>query len=144
MIRKSVLMLLTSSLLLAACQSDSNPPPNAAVNPIAKQAIRGNTPSPVSGVLIGGFPANIITNDTDRTMEADAERRAFVAPVGQQVTWSNEEDSNSGSIKPIRDGYASTGAYCREFEQKINVNAQQQKGFSKACQQADGNWQIVQ
>ena len=33
---------------------------------------------------------------------------------------------------------------CREFQQTIVVNGEQQQGYGKACRQPDGTWKIVE
>ena len=33
---------------------------------------------------------------------------------------------------------------CREFQQTLVVNGQEQPGYGKACRQPDGSWKIVQ
>ena len=33
---------------------------------------------------------------------------------------------------------------CREFQQTIVVNGQEQPGYGKACRQPDGTWKIVE
>lgn len=63
---------------------------------------------------------------------------------GQQITWNNPQSGNSGTITPIRDGYAASGSYCRRFQQTITVGGQKQQAYGKACQQPDGSWKIVQ
>ena len=33
-------------------------------------------------------------------MASSAEKRAYTAPVGQQITWRNPENGNTGTITP--------------------------------------------
>lgn len=107
----------------------------------------GNAAATLTGVLLGGFLGNMAgstVDERDRDMAARAERRAYSAPVGQQITWNNPNNGNSGVIVPVRDGYDQGGAYCREFQQTITVGNQKQQGYGRACQQPDGSWKIVQ
>lgn len=157
MIRKSLIAVLSASLLLCACQTDNwgggetlgTAGGAAAGGLLGSQFGRGggNAAATLGGVLIGGFLGNQLggmVDDNDRRRASAAEQRAYTAPVGQQITWNNPENGNSGTITPVRDGYASNGAYCREFQQTIVVGGKQQQGFGKACQQPDGSWKIVQ
>lgn len=155
MLRKSVIALLGGSLLLAACQTDNwgggetvGTLGGAAAGGLVGNAIGGHSAGgTLLGVLIGGFAGNQLggaIDDADKRRATQAEQRAYTAPIGQQITWNNPNNGNSGTITPVRDGYASNGAYCREFQQTITVGGQQQQAYGKACQQPDGSWKIVQ
>ncbi|MBV8548581.1 MAG: glycine zipper 2TM domain-containing protein [Alphaproteobacteria bacterium] len=167
MFRKSVLALLAGSLLLTACQNGPNGRAQtdswgggetigtlggAAAGGLLGNALGGHTATgkaagTLTGVLLGGFLGNragAMIDESDRAAAAKAEQRAYTAPVGQQITWNNPQNGNSGVITPTRDGYDQSGAYCREFQQTITVGGKQQQGYGKACQQPDGSWKIVQ
>lgn len=155
MLRKSVLAVLASSLLLVACQTDNwgggesfGTLGGAAAGGLIGNAIGGHSAAgTLTGVLLGGFVGNQlggVVDDADRKRAAAAEQRAYTAPIGQQITWNNPQNGNSGVIVPTRDGYSPNGAYCREFQQTITVGGQQQQAYGKACQQPDGSWKIVQ
>jgi surface antigen len=155
MLRKHAIAILAGSLLLTACQTDNwgggetvGTLGGAAAGGLAGSALfHGSAAGTLGGVLLGGFLGNQLggmVDDEDRRREQAAEQRAYTAPVGQQITWNNPQNGNSGTIVPVRDGYAGNGAYCREFQQTIIVGGQQQQGYGKACQQPDGSWKIVQ
>ncbi len=157
MLRKSVITLLAGSLLLAACQTDNwgggegmGTLGGAAAGGLIGSQIghgSGTVAATLTGVLLGGFLGNHMgatIDDADKRRAASAEQRAYSAPIGQQISWNNPQNGNSGTIVPTRDGYASNGAYCREFQQTIVVGGQKQQGYGKACQQPDGSWKIVQ
>jgi len=157
MFRKQVLALLAGTLLLAACQTDQwgggqtfGTLGGAAAGGLIGSQIgkgSGNAAATLTGVLLGGFLGNQaggLVDDQDKRRAVAAEQRAYTAPIGQQVTWNNPQNGNNGVIVPTRDGYASNGAYCREFQQTITVGGQRQQGYGKACQQPDGSWKIVQ
>ncbi len=99
------------------------------------------------GAVLGGLLGNSIgasLDNADRAQAAQAESRAYSAPIGQQIAWNNPQSGNSGTIVPVRDGYAQGGAYCREFDQKVTIGGQTQSAYGTACQQPDGSWKIVQ
>ena len=157
MLQKSVLALLGGSLLLAACQTDNwgggetvgTYGGAAAGGLIGSQIGRGsgNAAATLTGVLLGGFLGNHMgasIDDADRSRANTAEQRAYYVPLGQQVTWNNPQNGNSGVIVPTSDGYATNGTYCREFQQMITVDGQQQQAYGKACRQPDGSWKVVQ
>jgi surface antigen len=155
MYRKRVITLLAGSLLLAACQTDNwgggetvGTMGGAAAGGLIGSAVgHGSAGGTLLGVLLGGFVGNQMggmVDDADKKRALAAEQRAYSAPIGQQITWNNPQNGNSGTITPTRDGYAANGAYCREFQQTITVGGQQQQAYGKACQQPDGSWKIVQ
>jgi surface antigen len=157
MIRKSLLGTLAMVLLLPACQTENwgggeslGTLGGAAAGGLIGSQIghgSGKAAATLTGVLLGGFLGNragSMVDEGDRAAAARAEQRAYTAPVGQQITWNNPQNGDSGTIVPVRDGYASNGAYCREFQQTIVVGGKQEQGFGRACQQPDGSWKIVQ
>ena len=157
MIRKSLIAALAMLALLPACQAQNigtkegvGTLGGAAVGGLLGSQIGGGTGKLIAtagGVLLGGWLGNEIgssLDNADRSAASSAEYRAFSAPVGQQITWNNPQSGNSGTIVPVRDGYASNGAYCREFQQTITVGGKHTQGYGKACQQPDGSWKIVQ
>lgn len=158
MIRKhvSVLAALTASLLLCACEPNNwgggetlGTLGGASAGGLIGSQIghgSGNAAATLTGVLLGGFIGNRLgstVDESDRRQASYAEQRAYSAPVGQQITWNNPQNGNTGTITPVRDGYANNGAYCREFQQTIVVGGQQKQGYGTACQQPDGSWKIV-
>lgn len=157
MFRHSFLMLAALALLLPACQAQTMGQKEgfgtlggAAVGGLLGSQIgkgRGNLAATAAGVVLGGWLGNEIgasLDSADRNAMSGATSRAYSAPVGQQITWNNPETGNSGTVTPIRDGYASSGAYCREFQQTVTVGGQKQQAYGRACQQPDGSWKIVQ
>lgn len=157
MFRKTLIAAFAVLLLLPACQADQMGTKEgigtlggAAAGGLLGSQFGGGTGKLVAtgaGVLLGGWLGNEIGSSLDRADRVEArqaESRAYAAPIGQQITWNNPQSGNSGTITPTRDGYASNGAYCREFQQTITVGGQRQQGYGRACQQPDGSWKIVQ
>jgi surface antigen len=160
MIRSSMLAVLGTVLIIAACQNQSGGGwgtgetvgtlGGAAAGGLIGNQIghgAGKTAATLAGVLIGGFAGNMMggaIDDADKQRAIQAQNRAAAAPIGQQITWNNPQNGNSGTVTPVRDGYAQNGQYCREFQQTITINGQPQSGYGTACQQPDGSWKIVQ
>ncbi len=98
------------------------------------------------GVLLGGLIGTEIgrsLDQADRAYAAQANQRAYEAPVGETISWSNPESGNYGQVTPVRNGTSSTGRYCREFEQTIFVGGRQETAVGTACENPDGTWDIV-
>lgn len=99
-----------------------------------------------AGVLVGALVGSEIGRSLDKAdmlYLENATREAQSAPVGEPISWSNPDSGNSGEVVAQRDGYSASGKYCREFQQTIYVEGQEETAVGHACQQPDGNWQIV-
>ena len=99
-----------------------------------------------AGVLLGGLLGSEIGSSLDRADQAyaaQANQRAYSAPIGETIRWNNPDSGNYGTITPVRDGRTSSGAYCREYTQTIYVGGRSESGYGTACQQPDGSWRVV-
>lgn len=151
-----VLMSL-AALSVGACNTTQNMGTKQAVGGVGGAVLGGLAGSQIgkgsgqlwatgAGVLLGGLLGSEIGSSLDQADMAyanQANRRAYTAPIGETVRWNNPDSGNYGTITPTRDGYSSAGRYCREYQQTIVVNGQNQSGYGQACQQPDGSWEIV-
>ena len=100
-----------------------------------------------AGVLLGGLLGGEIGASLDRADQAYAAQSYQNAlernKIGERVAWSNPDSGNSGSYTPTRTYQASTGEYCREFQQTIVVGGRTESAYGTACRQPDGSWQVV-
>lgn len=99
-----------------------------------------------AGVLLGALVGSEIGASLDKADMAyaqQAQSQAYSAPIGETVSWNNPQSGNSGTYTATRDGYSSSGRYCREYQQTIIVGGQSQQAYGTACQQPDGSWEIV-
>ena len=99
------------------------------------------------GVLLGGLIGSDIgrsLDKADRAYAAQANQRAYNAPIGETISWNNPDSGNYGEVTPVRNGTSTSGRYCREFEQTIYVGGRQETAVGTACQNADGTWDIVE
>lgn len=153
----SLALLLLASLSLGACQSDNwgNKQTAGTLLGAGGGALlgnqfgkgTGNVVMTAIGAVAGGWLGNEIgssLDNADRAALQNAQYRAYDAPVGKTITWKNPQNGNYGSFTPVRDGQASDGSYCREFNQVVNIGGKQQNAYGTACRQPDGSWQIQQ
>jgi len=82
----------------------------------------------------------LLSVSQQRTHE-QAQIYATRAPVGETIYWRDR--GASGSVTPLRDGYAESGLYCREFQQRVTIGGRSEEAYGTACQQPDGAWKIV-
>ena len=97
------------------------------------------------GTLLGAWVGNEVGSSLDKADYAyarEAEQRAYTAPVGQQISWSNPESGNYGTVTPVRTGTNQYGRECREYEQTIYVGGRAETGVGVACKNSDGRWEV--
>jgi surface antigen len=158
MTKKFALVLATSSLLLAGCESAQNNPKQTggtliggALGGLAGAQFgkgTGKLAAVAGGALLGAFLGSEIGSSLDKADKmyaSQAEQKAHTAPVGQKISWNNPDSGHSGSFTPVREGRdTSSGQACREYKQTVNVDGRTQEATGTACQQADGSWKVVQ
>ena len=100
-----------------------------------------------AGVFLGGLIGSEIgrsMDEVDRLKNDRAVQTATAAPIGETITWNNPDSGNSGAVTPTRDGTASSGEYCREFQQTVTIGGKTEEAYGIACRKPDGSWEIVQ
>jgi surface antigen len=95
---------------------------------------KGQLAATGAGVLLGGFIGHQIGKSLD-SLET--------APSNQPVAWRNPDSGNSGYTVPQAAYQNTSGQYCREFNQTVNVGGQSESAYGTACRQPDGTWKIV-
>lgn len=141
------------ALLLAGCQSapkeTAGTVTGGVIGGVIGSQFGGGTGRLVTtgvGTLLGAFIGKEIGTTLDKADAQHAEtaaRRAYAVPVGERIFWNNPQSGNSGTITSTRDGYTTTGTYCREYQQTVTVGRQTELAYGTACKQADGTWKIV-
>lgn len=99
-----------------------------------------------AGAVLGGLLGSSVGASLDKADMAYANQAATQAnnaPIGQSITWNNPQSGNYGTITPVRDGKDTSGRYCREYQQTVTVGGKKQSAYGTACQQPDGQWEIV-
>jgi surface antigen len=108
---------------------------------------RGQLAATAAGALLGALIGSEIgrsMDEVDRMKAEQAYTHATTAPIGQEIEWNNPESGNHGTVTPVRDGTASSGDYCREFQQTVVIGGKPEQAYGVACRRPDGSWEIVQ
>lgn len=148
-----VIPVVLLTFMLTACETVQNNPKamlggaaGAAAGGLIGHAAGGGAAGIVGGVLLGGLLGGAIGNaldQRDKRLAAEAAQRAFENnQTGASTTWRNPDSGHSGTITPTRTYQASSGQYCREYQQTITVGGEAQQSYGTACRQPDGSWQI--
>ena len=106
----------------------------------------GQLAATAAGALLGALVGSEIgrsMDEVDRMRAEQAYGQAQDAPIGETIAWDNPDTGNYGSVTPTKQGTkASTGEYCREFQQTVVIGGQQEDAYGVACRQPDGSWEI--
>src|ERR1044072_1885041 len=106
--RKGLIAIACNTVLLAGCANSGNGPGEFGMNKTTGGGLLG---------AVGGAVAG--------------------APLGQGQG-PTPDAGNTGSVTPVREGrVASTGEYCREFQQTVQVGGKSQNAYGTACRQPD-------
>ena len=99
------------------------------------------------GTLIGAGIGNAIGRNMDKVDRMEMERAQYQAfeytPSGTSTKWYNPDTGNSGWVKPAPAYKDESGQYCREYQQKVTINGQEQQAYGRACRKPDGSWEII-
>lgn len=107
---------------------------------------KGRTAAIIGGTLLGSMAGSSIGASLDKAdmmYMQQSQVQAYQAPINETIVWNNPESGNSGTITPTRDGTATNGTYCREFQQTVTIDGRTEAAYGRACQRPDGTWQIV-
>jgi surface antigen len=143
---------LVAGLTVSGCQSTgvSNQGVGAVGGAVAGGLIgsqfgggSGNVAATIAGAVIGGFLGSTIGASID---QADQER-AYDAQLeavseGRPSSWRGENSDAYGSVEP-GEIYTSGSGNCREYTHTIFIGGRPQQGRGTACQNAAGQWEIV-
>jgi surface antigen len=153
----ALLAMVVASLSLTACQTLQSSGNKQIVGTGGGAVLGGLAGSQIgsgsgrlwatgAGVLLGALVGSEIgksLDNADLAAARTAQTRSYTAPIGETVSWNNPNSGNHGTYVATRDGYSSSGRYCREYQQTIYVGGQQEQAYGTACQQPDGSWQVV-
>ena len=150
---------IASALLLSACQNNGQGPEmnkeniGTVLGGIGGAVLgaqfgkgTGQLVGVAAGALAGAYLGNQIGSSLDKADKAQMEQasnKATTAPIGQTISWRNPDSGHSGTVTPTREGTASNGEYCREFQQTVTVSGKTEQAYGTACRQPDGSWKIV-
>jgi len=158
---KSLLVLVLSVSIpvgaYAECYKDSSSSGNEVVGTLLGAAVggligsqigggSGNTVAIGAGVLAGGLMGNKIGKSLDcKDLEYHGnttQNSLETQRSGTTTTWQNPDSGHSGTVTPTRTYVADDGNPCRDFNQTIMVDGQEEDIAATACRQSDGTWQI--
>jgi len=109
---------------------------------------KGQLAATAAGTVLGALLGNEVGKSldrADRSYASDAQYQALeYAPAGDEVAWQNPDSGHYGAVTPLRTYQATSGSYCREFQQQAAIGGEIQAVYGTACRQPDGSWQVVE
>jgi surface antigen len=147
--KKITLAALSFSLLLTGCA----PMNNEGVGTISGGVIggligsqfggnSGKVAAAAGGALIGAYLGGQIGKTMDKVDRMEMQRALETAPTGRSVGWSNPDNGNRYTVKPVRTYYHAQQP-CREYITKAVIGGKPEQIYGKACRQTDGSWRVV-
>jgi len=100
-------------------------------------------PGQLVGALIGKPIEDAPLDETDKPLAAQATRRAWTLPVGEKSTWKNDKTGHEGFVISTRDGWRTSGVYCREYQETVTIGKDTYQGYAASCKDAQGAWKRV-
>ena len=141
--RSAVTSLMLGGFSLAALGcADTGYPPSAAAPPPPPANPPAANPPP--GRATGGNLRRAFTA-SDREMYAKCINETMSkAPVGRTWTLKNAQSGNGGTVTPTSRPQRAANQLCRTFSETITLkDGQSEKLDGRACQKADGSWEIA-
>ena len=62
----------------------------------------------------------------------------------QQVSWTNPDSGNSGTVAAGETYQNDAGEDCRQFETTVQVEGDERAAQGTACRMPDGSWQVME
>ncbi len=103
----------------------------------------GNVAATIAGAAIGGFLGGSIGSSIDEQDRQRAEQAQIQAvSEGRASSWRGQNSDAYGSVEP-GEMYTSGTGNCREYTHTIFIGGRPKQGKGTACQNAEGQWEIV-
>ena len=119
----------------------------AAAGGLLAAGLGGNTATIAGATMLGGLVGGAIGDRMDaadrRQANAAATRALESSPSGTSVAWNNPDSGHQGTVTPTATYQNASGQYCREYQQSVTIDGQEQRSYGTACRQPDGSWRIV-
>lgn len=147
-------LVAASALVLAGCEGQGGKQTGGTLIGAAAGGLlgaqfgsgAGKLAATAIGALAGAWAGNQIGQSLDNAdkaaMRQSAQYSLEATKTGHTSNWSNPDSGNSGSITPTKTYQASSGEYCREYQQTVTVAGKTEEAYGTACRQPDGTWKI--
>ena len=106
----------------------------------------GQLAATAAGTLAGAWLGSEVGASLDRADRLYAQQATYTAlehnPTGTASTWRNPDTGHYGAVTPTRT-YKTAERDCRDFEQTVVIEDQDQTVHGTACREPDGTWRAL-
>lgn len=141
------LLLILSMFALASCaemnKGQTGALGGAAGGALIGQIIGHNTEATLIGAAVGGLVGYIVGNEMDKYDRKELNHVYERGASNQTTSWVNPDNGNQYSVTP-QPAYTnpSTSLVCRKAEIIAVIDGKQERTYSTACRDANGQWQL--
>ena len=101
------------------------------------------TAGTVAGGTAGFVGTRMLMGSDLAAYDRTTQKGLAAAEDGQIVDWKNPETGNSGIFRPTNSFYSADGRLCRQFRATVAFKKGVRSGVGMACQNPDGQWQVL-
>ena len=106
----------------------------------------GQLAATAAGTLAGAWIGSEVGASLDRADRLYAQQATYTAlehnPTGTASTWRNPDTGHFGAVTPTRT-YKTAERDCRDFEQTVVIDGQEEIVHGTACREPDGTWRAL-
>jgi surface antigen len=106
----------------------------------------GQLAATAAGTLVGAWLGSEVGASLDRADRTYAQQATYTAlehnSTGTASTWRNPDTGHYGAVTPTRT-YKTAERDCRDYEQTVVVDGQQEIIRGTACREPDGTWRAL-
>ena len=106
----------------------------------------GQLAATAAGTLTGAWLGSEVGASLDRADRNYAQSATYTAlehnPTGTASTWRNPDTGHYGAVTPTRT-YKTAERDCRDYEQTVVVDGQEETIRGTACRESDGTWRAL-
>ncbi|HEX6111494.1 MAG TPA: RT0821/Lpp0805 family surface protein [Geminicoccaceae bacterium] len=106
----------------------------------------GQLAATAAGTLVGAWLGSEVGSSLDRADRLHSQQATYTAlehnPTGTASTWRNPDTGHYGAVTPTRT-YKTAERDCRDYEQTVVVDGQEETIRGTACRESDGTWRAL-
>jgi surface antigen len=135
------LLVLSTLLTLAGCQTFGTAKPTPVVAPAPTPSINGAAIS--GGGIIGGeFGSALSTKDRQTALNAEYKSLEY-GKANEAVDWIGDGGVVSGTVKAAQP-YRVGSQDCRQYSHEISLSGTSKSVRGTACRNNDGSWSLLE
>ena len=142
----TALLLVCSTLLLMSCANSGmsrgtqGALGGAAAGALVGQAIGHNTGGTLIGAAVGTMLGYIVGNEMDKYDRQELNHVYERGTSNTPTAWTNPDSGNQYQVTPQPAYNAPSGQPCRKAEIMAVIDGRQERTYSTACRDNNGDW----